>query len=74
VEMGYQPRCLPGLYCQLNPGTTGGRCRKFALLDESCDDTSGPRCGPPAVCFRRVCKMPEIAFSTVVPRTTSACP
>jgi hypothetical protein len=74
VEMGYQPRCLPGLYCQLNPGTTGGRCRKYALLDEACDDSRGPLCGPPTVCFRRACKRPEIVFSTVIPRTTSSCP
>jgi hypothetical protein len=74
VEMGYQPRCLPGLYCQLNAGTTGGRCRKYADLGGDCDDSRGPLCAPPALCFRRFCRVPEIVYGTTIPSITSACP
>jgi hypothetical protein len=64
TDMGYPVRCLPGLYCELNMGTTGGHCRKYGLTGDPCDSVRGPQCAAPAVCSRGSCKVPEIVFST----------
>jgi hypothetical protein len=73
TEMGHAVLCAPGLYCEENAGTTGGRCRKYAAVGEACDTLRGPLCAAPASCFRGACKVPEIVVSTELPRFPAVC-
>jgi hypothetical protein len=72
-EMGYAVSCMPGLYCEANAGTTGGRCRKYAAAGEGCDSLRGPLCLPPAVCSRGECRVAEIVFGTALPQFPAVC-
>jgi hypothetical protein len=72
-EMGYAVRCMEGLYCEENAGTTGGRCRKYAVTGEACDSLRGPLCLPPATCSRGECRVAEIVFATQLPTFPAVC-
>ena len=72
-DMGYAVRCMAGLYCEPNAGTTGGRCRKYAAAGEACDTLRGPQCAAPATCSRGECRVAEIVFATALPTFPPVC-
>jgi hypothetical protein len=72
-DMGYAVRCMAGLYCEQNAGTTGGHCRKYAAAGEACDTLRGPLCSAPGSCSRGVCKVAEIVFATEPPKFPAVC-
>jgi MYXO-CTERM domain-containing protein len=73
ADMGFPIRCMSGLYCELNMGTTGGHCRKYAAVGEACDTLRGPQCAAPAVCSRGVCKIAGIVYGNTPPTFPPAC-